>query len=334
MLKVFRSATAFSVVVATSLTLLLSGSPVANAECGSATYPPVVCLCTSSGISPATVDATVGDVVAKFKVAPPTAVGTMSQAVITTPVTVINSVTNSQSTVNTVQTITKEVSSNGGIAIFRTLTVSGTSIRSSGGSGSALSASIPANTPVTVEGSGFQAGSCSDVYINSKNMYLGSLKIDSRGEVVDEVKLPANLAVGNHTLIFAGKKADGKKIIVPTPIVVGKAVASPKNKVSATVYFSSKIAVLDASQRNKLKALLTKLPNGTKNLQVRVQGFSERKGTTSQSAKAVAAARANSVARYLTANKILKTSLNVNGVGWFEFNGRLGNRVEVEFTWK
>jgi outer membrane protein OmpA-like peptidoglycan-associated protein len=334
MLKVISSKTALSVFIFTTFTFLVANSSAAKAECVPAAYPPVVCLNTSSGISPATVDTTVAAAVAQFESAPPTPVGTTSQAVITIPVTVIDPVTNTQSTVNVVQTITKEVSSTGAITISRTLTVGGTSIVLTGGSGSALSVAIPANSAVTAQGSGFQANSYVDIYVYSKSIYLGSFKVDSRGNVVDEVRIPANLAAGNHTLVIAGKKADGKKFVVPAPIVVGKAVVISGKKLNATVFFSSKVAILDVSQRNKLKALLKKIPNGAKNLQVRVQGFSERQGSTSQSAKILATARANSVAKYFAANKIGKSSLNVNGLGWYGFNGKLGNRVEVELTWK
>jgi len=334
MRKALKSRSLFSVGVVVTFSLLIANSSNANAECVPAAYPPVVCLNTSSGISPATVDATVAAAVAQFAAAPPTPVGTTSTAVITTPITIINSATNTQSTVNVIQTITKEVSSTGAITFSRTLTVGGTTIVLTGGSGSALNVAIPANSTVTAQGSGFQAGSYVDIYIYSKSFYLGSFKVDSRGNVVDEVRIPANLGVGNHTLVIAGKKADGKKFVVPTPIVVGKALVVSGKRLSATVFFSSKVALLDVSQRNKLKAILKKVPNSAKNLQVRVQGYSERQGSTAQSAKVVATARANSVARYLAANKIGKSSLNVNGVGWYGFNGKLGNRVEVELTWK
>ncbi len=333
-LKFISRTTVLGVFISAVFTFIGFSSTPANAECVPAAYPPVICLGTSSGISPAVVDTNVAAAVAQFEAAPPTPVGTTSKAVITIPVTFIDPVTNTQSSINVIQTISKQVSSTGVITYSRTLTVGGTTMVLTGGSGTALSVSIPANSTVTAQGSGFEAGSYVDIYIYSKSIYLGSFKVDSRGNVVDEVKIPSNLAEGNHSLVIAGKGTDGKSFILPTPIVVGKALAVSAKNLKATVFFSSKLAVLDVSQRNKLKALLKKVPKGAKNLKVRVQGYSERETSTAQSAKVVSTARANSVAKYLTANKIKKSSLIVKGLGWYGFKGKLGNRVEVEITWK
>ena len=317
-----------------SVFLLIVNAVPANAECIPAAYPPVVCLNTSSGISPATVDTTVAAAVALFEATAPTPSGTTAKAVITIPVTTIDPVTGSQTSINVIQTITKEVSSSGLITISRTLTIGNTTMVLTGGSGSAVAASIPANSTVTAQGTGFQAGSYVDIYIYSKSIYLGSFKVDRTGDVLDTVKIPANLAIGNHSLVIAGKNSKGEKLIFPTPIVVGKALANSGKKIGDTVFFSSKSAVVDTSQRLKIKALIKRIPKTAKNLQVSIQGYSEKTGKNSQSATATSRVRASSVSKYLVALGIKSSSMSVKGLGWYKFKGKLGNRVEIQISWK
>ena len=332
--KVVSISTSLFIFISTTLALLISQPTSANAACVPAAYPPVICLNSSSGITPAAVDTSVAAAVALFESAPPPPVGTPAQAVITVPVTITDPVTKLQSVVNVTQTITKVVSSSGAVTISRTLTVGNTTMVLTGGSGTAVSVSIPANSDVTAQGSGFLAGSFVDIYIYSKSIYLGSFKVDSNGDVVDQIKIPANLPPGNHSLVIAGKSTEGKQFILPTPIIVGKAVVNSAKTLKASVFFSSKQAVVTPSQRLKINSLKKMIPKSAKNVKVVIRGYTEKAGKNTKSAKSISRIRANAVARYLKSGGLKKALFNVKGLGLYGLKGKLGNRVEIQITWK
>jgi len=323
------------------LALVLSGSilftlspSVAFADCVSAAYPPVICANSSSDIPVNVVDQSVAATVAKFEAASPPPVGTSAKAVITIPVSVIDPATGDKTTINVIETIKKETSSTGEVTFSRTLTAGNTTLVISGGSGSAFSTTINANQFLTASVSGFRADTYVDIYIYSTQIYLGSFKVDSDGEVVDHILIPAKLANGNHSLVFAGIGAGGEKYIVPVPLKIGSALPNSGKKLTNSVFFSAKSGVIQPSQKVKLKELKNRIPKLAKNIQVNVLGYSAKRSANAQAAKSISALRANAVEKYLIGLGINKSSFSVKGSGWYGLAGQLGNRVDIQITWK
>ena len=329
-----KSVSIFLTLVLPSSILLTLNPSVAFAECVSAAYPPVICANSSSDIPVNVVDSSVAATVAEFEAAPPPPVGTSAKAVITIPVSVVDPTTGEKTTINVTETIKKETSSTGAVTFSRTLTVGDTTLVVSGGSGSALSTSIPANSFLTASGAGFQANTYVDIYIYSTQIYLGSFKVDSNGEVVDHILIPARLANGNHSLVFAGLGTGGQKYILPVPLKIGSALPNSPKKLTNSVFFSAKSGVIQPSQKVKLKELKSRIPKLAKNIQVRVLGYSAKQSTNAKAAKSISALRANAVKKYLIGLGINKSSFSVKGSGWYGLAGQLGNRVDIQVTWK
>ena len=163
---------------------------------------------------------------------------------------------------------------------------------------------------------------------------MGSFKVDSDGEVLDHILIPAKLANGNHSLVFAGIGAGGEKYIVPVPLKIGSALPNSGKKLTNSVFFSAKSGVIQPSQKVKLKELKNRIPKLAKNIQVNVLGYSAKRSANAQTAKSISALRANAVEKYLIGLGINKSSFSVKGSGWYGLAGQLGNRVDIQITWK
>jgi hypothetical protein len=85
---------------------------------------------------------------------------------------------------------------------------------------------VPSGTPVLFTGSGFLPFATGDVIINSTPRKLGSFVADAGGNFQVLVTVPADLELGNHTLVAVGKAPDGSVRTLSTPLVVVSAAAA------------------------------------------------------------------------------------------------------------
>lgn len=74
---------------------------------------------------------------------------------------------------------------------------------------------------VSVEGSGFAANQDVEVWMFSTPQLLATVKADSNGKVVENIKLSTMLPEGNHRFVVDGKSAAGTDALVTLGVIVG-----------------------------------------------------------------------------------------------------------------
>jgi hypothetical protein len=74
---------------------------------------------------------------------------------------------------------------------------------------------------VSVEGAGFAADQDVEVWMFSTPQLLGTVKADSNGRVVENIKLPSMLEEGNHRFVVDGTSATGADALVTLGVIVG-----------------------------------------------------------------------------------------------------------------
>lgn len=74
---------------------------------------------------------------------------------------------------------------------------------------------------VSIEGSGFAANQDVEVWMFSTPQLLGTVKADSNGKIVENIKLSSMLEEGNHRFVVDGKSAAGADALVALGIIVG-----------------------------------------------------------------------------------------------------------------
>jgi hypothetical protein len=74
---------------------------------------------------------------------------------------------------------------------------------------------------VSVEGSGFAANQDVEVWMFSTPQLLATVKADSNGKVVENIKLSTMLPEGNHRFVVDGQSAAGGEALVTLGVIVG-----------------------------------------------------------------------------------------------------------------
>jgi hypothetical protein len=74
---------------------------------------------------------------------------------------------------------------------------------------------------VSVEGTGFAANQDVEVWMFSTPQLLATVKADSNGKVVENIKLSTMLQEGNHRFVVDGKSASGTDALVTLGVIVG-----------------------------------------------------------------------------------------------------------------
>ncbi len=74
---------------------------------------------------------------------------------------------------------------------------------------------------VSVEGTGFAPNQDVEVWMFSTPQLLATVKADSNGKVVENIKLSTMLQEGNHRFVVDGKSASGTDALVTLGVIVG-----------------------------------------------------------------------------------------------------------------
>lgn len=74
---------------------------------------------------------------------------------------------------------------------------------------------------VSIEGSGFAPNQDVEVWMFSTPQLLATVKADSNGKVVENIKLSTMLQEGNHRFVVDGKSASGSDALVALGVIVG-----------------------------------------------------------------------------------------------------------------
>jgi hypothetical protein len=80
---------------------------------------------------------------------------------------------------------------------------------------------ITGGDSVSVEGTGFAANQDVEVWMFSTPQLLATVKADSNGKVVENIKLSSMLQEGNHRFVVDGNSANGSDALVALGIIVG-----------------------------------------------------------------------------------------------------------------
>jgi hypothetical protein len=80
---------------------------------------------------------------------------------------------------------------------------------------------ITGGDSVSVEGTGFAANQDVEVWMFSTPQLLTTVKADSNGKVVENIKLSSMLQEGNHRFVVDGKTANGSDALVTLGVIVG-----------------------------------------------------------------------------------------------------------------
>ena len=80
---------------------------------------------------------------------------------------------------------------------------------------------ITGGDSVSVEGTGFAPNQDVEVWMFSTPQLLATVKADSNGKVVENIKLSTMLQEGNHRFVVKGKTPDGKNALVTLGVIVG-----------------------------------------------------------------------------------------------------------------
>jgi hypothetical protein len=80
---------------------------------------------------------------------------------------------------------------------------------------------ITGGDSVSVEGTGFAANQDVEVWMFSTPQLLATVKADSNGKVVENIKLSTMLQEGNHRFVIDGKSTNGSDALVALGVIVG-----------------------------------------------------------------------------------------------------------------
>ena len=80
---------------------------------------------------------------------------------------------------------------------------------------------ITGGDSISIDGSGFNANQDVEVWMFSTPVLLGTIKADSNGKVIENIKLPTMLQEGNHRFVVKGTSAAGTDALVALGIIVG-----------------------------------------------------------------------------------------------------------------
>ncbi|MDI1290716.1 MAG: OmpA family protein [bacterium] len=181
---------------------------------------------------------------------------------------------------------------------------------------------VNAGGDIVSSGRGFASGTPVNFYLirDGQATYLGTLDVQSDGTFAGSVPIPADLAPGNYTLQVNGLTESTRfralvMRVISINILVRVTPAKRPSELKAVrtiVYFDVFSAKLLPSAKRQLDTLVKRLPTKRSNF-VRVIGF-VGPGGSALHVKALSAARAASVARYLRSKGVKGTyQLKIGG---------------------